>query len=62
MGVKIFNEEFKDTLIKIFLDKNPRKLPKKFPNERIGVYSKDFLESIFNKVVSIDNVITCKKV
>ena len=58
---KIFNEEFKDTLIKNFLDKNPRKWPKKSPKGRIGVYSKDFLESIFNKVVSIDNVISCKR-
>ena len=57
---KIFNEEFKDTLITNFLDKNPRKWPKKSPKGRIGVYSKDFLESIFNKVVSIDNVISCK--
>ena len=42
MGVKIFNEEFKDTLIKIFLDKNPRKLPKNLQMKELEYIVKIF--------------------
>ena len=58
--LKIFNNELDNNITKNFLEKNPRKYSNKMKN-RIGIYCKDFLNSIFNKVSSIDTHTTCKK-
>ena len=57
--LKIFNNELENNITKKFLEKNPRKYPNHKKN-RIGVYSKDFFSSIFNKVLNIDTHATCK--
>ena len=57
--LKIFNNELDDSLITEYLKTNPRKYSTK--KDRIGLFSKDFLESLFKSVSCIDIFTKCDK-
>lgn len=57
--LKIFNNELEDPLITDYLKTKPRKYSIK--KDRIGIFSKDFLENLFNSVSCIDIFTKCDK-